>query len=471
MTTRFSKLLALLSFLLVASPAWTAVAFDNKAVAPTEFNVQTITTPAFTISGTNRAAILCLWLGLNSATGVTMSLGGVQGTAILGADTGTTNGNIRVVCFSVTAPPTGSQTATASWTGSMAASLGVITATGVNQTTPVTNGNFSTPGFVTSAPLTIASSNGDLTVTVYGTTTNPATVTTDRTERFANGSVFKGDTGPGTGTTTHTWTASSSDVMSVAGANFKSAGTELWTGIVDPSRAVTWETAGAGAIPSRPQCGSTLLPGVTVGDINAAINNCKAINQGQPGYVLLGAGTFTLSGAIQMKSDVILRGSGADQTKLVFTGNADPCSAGGGAHFAFCGSFNWSGGAQNFTAWTAGYVQGATTLTLQNATGITPNQTVLILDQQNDATDPLPPTPPNAGEIFVCDTTTCSSEGGSPGRQPGPPQGTGIKYNQQEYKLVTAVNGNQVTISPPLYYSNWDTRDLNGSIVKNHGAW
>src|SRR5437899_12578368 len=69
---------------------------------------------------------------------------------------------------------------------------------------------------------------------------------------------------------------------------------QQWSGIISSSRATDWSKAGVqGGIPSAnwTQCGSTITAYNGTGQtIQTAINNCTANH-----YVLLGAGTFTLS--------------------------------------------------------------------------------------------------------------------------------------------------------------------------------
>src|SRR6266571_1321872 len=91
---------------------------------------------------------------------------------------------------------------------------------------------------------------------------------------------------------------------------------QLWSGILDPSRAVDWSQAGIpGGIPNRTTICATLNPGATYTQINTAIAACPS---GQ--VVFLNAGTYNLSGSISIaKSTVTLRGAGPDQTKLVFS--------------------------------------------------------------------------------------------------------------------------------------------------------
>src|SRR6516164_9657575 len=90
--------------------------------------------------------------------------------------------------------------------------------------------------------------------------------------------------------------------------------------LIAPGRRIDWSGAGVvGGIPTRTTACSTLSAGVTVAQINSAIANCPS---GQ--VVFLNAGTYNLGSGIIMKSNVTLRGAGADQTFLNFSAAA-PC--------------------------------------------------------------------------------------------------------------------------------------------------
>jgi len=139
---------------------------------------------------------------------------------------------------------------------------------------------------------------------------------------------------------------------------------QLWSGIIDPSRAVNWANAGIpGGIPSGSwtQCGSTIA---AYSGSAAAINN--AIAACRPGqFVNLGAGTFNLSSGIDFThhSNVVVRGQGANSTFLVFTG------AGAGGYnslVAMEGSVSGPGFENNVCDWTAGYSAGTNVITLAN---------------------------------------------------------------------------------------------------------
>jgi len=212
---------------LTVAAAQTTVVYDNKVSSGIQWGVTTARTPAFTIgSGTNRAAMIMVAMSANNATNITASLGGVSGTLVPGSDSGTT-ATIRTLIFQVINPPSGSQTATVSWTTTMNVDVGVITVSGADQTTPCTNGTFtannSTPTATTS--VTITSNPGDLTASVGFTGGTWVTPFTNQTLKWGiDSAVTGGDIGPGTGTTTHTWTNQYLfQTAAASGANFKAA--------------------------------------------------------------------------------------------------------------------------------------------------------------------------------------------------------------------------------------------------------
>jgi hypothetical protein len=206
------------------------VAYDNKVSSGVQFGVATVTTPAFIVGGgVNRAAMIMVTMSANNATSITASLGGVSGTVIAGTDSGTT-ASIRTLIFQVINPPSGSQTATVSWSGGLLnVDVGVITVRGADQTTPCTNGTFAannaSPAATTS--VTITSSAGDLTASVGATDDAWVTPFTNQTLKWGiDSTVTGGDIGPGTGTTTHTWTDQYYfQTHAVSGANFKASAT------------------------------------------------------------------------------------------------------------------------------------------------------------------------------------------------------------------------------------------------------
>lgn len=114
--------------------------FDVAGDGSVVFATTTITSAAMSIAATaNRAALVCVYHSGNSATGISVTLGGVSGTLVSGTDTGTAQ-TPRTFIFVVINPPSGSQTATCSWTGNNDAYLKAIVYNDCDQTTPAING-------------------------------------------------------------------------------------------------------------------------------------------------------------------------------------------------------------------------------------------------------------------------------------------------------------------------------------------
>jgi len=255
---------------------------------------------------------------------------------------------------------------------------------------------------------------------------------------------------------------------------------QLWTGVLSPSRAINWSSAGvSGGIPSGSwtQCGSTIAAYGSSGapaspaKINSAIAACSPNT-----YLQLGAGTFYLNAGIAIQAptrNVALRGMGANQTFLVFSGNSS-CM---GFYSDICvesADLNWKGGPANLANWTAGYSKGTTTITLASV----PNLVVgnpIILDQEDDTAD--------NGSLIVCDYSglageppglICSSQENMGGAQR-------THRNQAQIVTVTgcgtittpgsacAGTNVSVTISPGLYMPNWNNNSVSGGPVPQ--AW
>ncbi|HMJ58308.1 MAG TPA: hypothetical protein VK467_04180 [Gemmatimonadales bacterium] len=226
------------------------------------------------------------------------------------------------------------------------------------------------------------------------------------------------------------------------------------TSILATNRKVDWSTAGATIVTRTTQCGGTIAAYTGgPGTINTAIANCAS---GQ--VVQLGAGTFSLNGSIDiLRSDVTLRGMGPNLTKINFTGNSFGC---GGLFPDVCvssSSPDYIGSPQNTATWTAGYSKGTTVVTLGcggNCASMNLQVgSILHLDQLDDSnTDP--------GTLWNCSATLlssnvgCAGEGGQEGRS---------GRNQTENPTVTAINGNQVTISPGLNMPNWRSGQTPGA--------
>ncbi|MGA2001516.1 MAG: discoidin domain-containing protein [Terriglobales bacterium] len=234
-------------------------------------------------------------------------------------------------------------------------------------------------------------------------------------------------------------------------------GTPVWSGILAPSRAINWSTAGVtGGIPNRTTVCATIDPYDGPADaINTAIANCPS---GQ--VVLLSAGTFNLTSGIVFdnKSNVTLRGAGPDQTFLLFSAGGS-CTGVGGADVCLITADTGDGGDQDYSnaaTWTGGYSVGTTSITLGSATtgSIAALQvgSQIFLDQLDDASDP--------GTVYVCSAYgVCSTSGSSRNGRPG--------RGQVEPQLVTSISGTgpwTIGISPGI-------RMPNISAAKSPQAW
>lgn len=223
-----------------------------------------------------------------------------------------------------------------------------------------------------------------------------------------------------------------------------SAQAQQWSGVIAPSRAIDWSNAGViGGIPSRTTICASLSPGATAAQIDAAIQSCPA---GQT--VFLNAGTYSGLTGIKFanKSNVTLRGAGADQTYLSFS-TSTGCH---GYSVQVCldsVDTNYKGAPSNVANWTAGYAKGTTVITLSSTTNLKVGWPI-ILDQTDDTVD--------SGDVFENSDANhaLTGDGGSPRTGRG----------EQQIVIVTAINGNQVTISPGLYMPNW-------TAAKTPQAW
>lgn len=256
---------------------------------------------------------------------------------------------------------------------------------------------------------------------------------------------------------------------------------ELWQGILADTRAIDWSDPGvhiagqSAGIPTRTYVCASMTTANTLSQINLAISTCST-DSGTPatgGVVTLAAGTYNFAGELLLKSNVTLRGVGADTTKLAFTSGGSACSSSFPEDVGFCGSFNWNGGTQNAGTWSGPFTKGSTTATITGigtGTGFGGSGTLsvgqlLILDQADDGSDPALTAP------YVQGTNPAlfSDPSGSPGRSVG-----AVNYTQQEYKRVTNIAGSTITFTPPLYMPNWRASQTPGvwwaqTLLQNAG--
>src|SRR5260370_10400641 len=205
---------------------------------------------------------------------------------------------------------------------------------------------------------------------------------------------------------------------------------QAWSGFVPAGTAVDWSAVGVpGGIPSGTwtQSGSTILASTfgngtidATSGIQTALNSC-----GTNHFVLLGSGTFLINTHLSLPSNCVLRGSGANLTKLNDMGtNAALIQFGTNGLTGVNPPF--SGG--NSTTFTGG-AQYANTITVASASGISTG-TMLMLTQHNLSYM----TPVAHGG----DCSFCTS-------------GQTNDYLSGQVVRVINASGTTLTIDPPLY--------------------
>lgn len=275
---------------------------------------------------------------------------------------------------------------------------------------------------------------------------------------------------------------------------------QIWSGIIDSKRGMDWGQAGiSGTLPDTNwRVCTTISPyNGNISKIQTAVTNCASSNP-TGSVVVLGAGTFTLSGTCVMFPNpggghVAIRGQGANSTFI--NSSATGCGF-FGATFNSPGDGTSTGVNQyTFVKWTGGYSQGATQITLSSVSGITPGQTMLILNQCDtgfsgtycrsgssvDNNGYFTCATPWQGSGTGCNIANESADGptwrcdpqfsGCSGPSHNPPASgeSGYAY-QQEYVLVTAINQNGcgatcVTINHPLHHPNWSASQVPQAVI------
>lgn len=243
---------------------------------------------------------------------------------------------------------------------------------------------------------------------------------------------------------------------------------QAWSGVLPPTRAVNWSSAGAGTIPARTTVCQTLgtagqspsySQSVSTAQIFSALQACNGTNQ----TVYLNPGTYTMTQTLgpsgsgnPWPSNVTLRGAGPQQTILTWSSSASLNNCNGINSTAFC-VINGDSGALQYSAnvltVTSGMSQGSTSVTLgATASGYSGSLSnlhvgsLIAFNQLDDSSD--------NGNWFVCGTGgvtgTCSQQGVANAWNSG-----GVTRAEMQIVTVTAISGSTVTFTPALYAPNW----------------
>ena len=178
------------------------------------------------------------------------------------------------------------------------------------------------------------------------------------------------------------------------------------TSSIPADRVIDWTSTGVpGGIPSRTTVYTTLNPGATTAQINAAISACPS---GQ--VVYLNAGTYNNIGLINLeKNNVTLRGAGAGKTIINSIATGGTCLT------------SPQLGYSDPVAISGGYTKGSTSVVMAAAPTNFAVGNLIQFDQDDDT------------------SLVMSTDG--PGR------------NLQFIARITAKNGNTITFEPPFPYT------------------
>jgi hypothetical protein len=196
---------------------------------------------------------------------------------------------------------------------------------------------------------------------------------------------------------------------------------QVWSPILSSNAAIDWSKSGVGGIPARTTNCASLTSSATVAQINSALASCAS---GET--VSLAAGTYSVTGNINVPSNVTLRGAGANLTILNATGSS------GNVVNLGTGSVSYKP-----ISITGGATAGSTSIAVSNAAGISAG-TYLVVTETNNSSYVS-----SAGSEGSC--TWCDGGWTSNG-----------SLARGQIVAVTAVSGTTLTISPGLYgaYTN-----------------
>ena len=192
---------------------------------------------------------------------------------------------------------------------------------------------------------------------------------------------------------------------------------QQWSPILSSSQAINWSNTGVGGIPARTTNCASLTSSATVTQINSALASCTSSET-----VYLAAGTYSITGTINIPSNVTLRGAGANLTILNATG-----TNGGNVINLGTGSV-----AYNPASITSGATAGSTSIVVSNASGISAGNYLAIAETNNSS---FVSSSGSEGSCTWCDGSWTST--GSLARG--------------QIVAVTGVSGTTITISPALY--------------------
>ena len=179
-------------------------------------------------SGSYRLLVVSLAFEGSLPTGISVTYGGVALTAVPNSSGTAADNTASTQFFYLKNPSSTPANIVASWTGSRRNVLGAIAFNGVDQTTPIRNGTFTT-GTTATPAITVSSVTGDMTMASVLTEYGSCCLTTStQTERWNDPSsnlvgAQATSTGAGASSVTHNWTNSGAGTWAASGVNIVAA--------------------------------------------------------------------------------------------------------------------------------------------------------------------------------------------------------------------------------------------------------
>lgn len=198
---------------LAAAAGGSQVTFDAATHAVDTTLGQSIST-THTASGSNRAAFVVAYAAINTFAASVVGTATYGGTSMTKIFESAPNGDNYFVAFVLAAPATGSQTVTVNFVAedAITSSISVVTANGVNQTTPVGTAATSTAVSGTTPSCTVAGlvTNGLIVDSLHASETAAGAAVTVGANQTLRGTI-------GTGTNVFLYQAAASSQLSSDG--------------------------------------------------------------------------------------------------------------------------------------------------------------------------------------------------------------------------------------------------------------
>jgi len=231
-TSRIRNISLALALLLLASEAEAAVSFNAATAATITFSGVSSISQSYTLAagtGNNCAVARVMWIS-STVTITAISYGGSAMTSAGAAAQDASGANVQL--FTLVNPSSGSNTLAITFSGTVQGVVDVGSFSGVDQSTPVRVGTYTTFVGTTDAgsgnyAVAITSDINDLTVSVatnHNSNLNSTTQTVENIDNSFNDTFGSDHATTAAASVTHTWNDSTSQNAAIAGFSLQGAG-------------------------------------------------------------------------------------------------------------------------------------------------------------------------------------------------------------------------------------------------------